>query len=104
MPIANTRLAALELLAEGLEPHDVETVYLAAPDRATHWLALEQQDLDRKIAAMHMHVSQVGDWDAGAMLRQFAAAAAEEARRNGVACEFAEAYVQIALRQPPAAA
>jgi LmbE family N-acetylglucosaminyl deacetylase len=102
MPIANTRLAALELLEEGLEPHDVSTVYLAAPDRATLWLPLEQQDLDRKVAAMQAHASQMAGWDAGGMLRQFAAAAAEEARRNGVECEFAEAYVHIALRQPPA--
>lgn len=102
MPIANTRLAALELLGEGLEPHDVDTVYLAIPDRATTWVPLQQQDLDRKIAAMQAHASQIGGWDAGAMIRQFAVASAEEARRNGVECELAEAYVKISLRQPPA--
>lgn len=101
MPIANTRLAALELLAEGLEPHDVAEVYLAIPDRATLWVPLEQQDLDRKVAAMQAHASQVGNWDAAAMIRQFATATAEQARASGVACELAEAYVRIALRQPP---
>ena len=60
MPIANTRLAALELLDEGLEPHDVMTVYLAIPDKASHWAALEQADLDAKIAAMQAHASQIG--------------------------------------------
>jgi len=102
MPIANTRLAALELLEEGLEPHDVSTVYLASPDRATLWVPLEQQDLDRKVAAMYAHASQVGNWNAAGMLRQFATQAAEEARAQGIECELAERYVRIALRQPEA--
>ena len=102
MPIANTRLAALELLEEGLEPHDVGSVYLAIPDQPTLWVPLEEQDLDRKISAMRAHASQMGNWDAAGMIRGFAAQAAEQARANGVACEFAEAYVRIALRQPEA--
>lgn len=100
MPIANTRLAALELLAEGLEPHDVASVYLSIPDQPTLWVPLEEQDLSRKVAAMQAHASQLGSWDAAAMIRQFAMAAAERARAAGVACELAEAYVQIALRRP----
>jgi LmbE family N-acetylglucosaminyl deacetylase len=99
MPIANTRLAALELLEEGLEPHDVAQIYIASPDRPTHWFALEQQDLDRKIAAMRAHTSQVGDWDAAKMIRDFAVGTAEQARANGVACELAEAYVWINLNR-----
>ena len=102
MPIANTRLAAMELIEEGLEPHDVSTVYLAIPERPTLWVPLEQQDLDRKVEAMRAHVSQVGNWDAAGMIRQFASAAAAEARAQGVECELAEAYVRIALREPPA--
>jgi len=98
MPIANTRLAALELLDQGLEPHDVTTVYLASPERATLWLPLEEADFERKIAALYAHTSQIGDWDARGMLRQFAAAAAQEARANGVECELAEAFVLIQLR------
>jgi LmbE family N-acetylglucosaminyl deacetylase len=98
MPLANTRLAALELLEEGLEPHDVGTVYLAIPDRATLWVPLEEADIERKVAAMSAHTSQLGDWDAAGMLRQFAAAAAEEARAHGVECKLAEAFVCIRLR------
>jgi LmbE family N-acetylglucosaminyl deacetylase len=98
MPLANTRLAALELLDEGLEPHDVSGVYLASPDRPTHWLPVDEQDFDRKIAAMRAHRSQMVGWDAGKMLRDFAVAAAAQAREQGVACELAEAYVYIALR------
>jgi LmbE family N-acetylglucosaminyl deacetylase len=99
MPIANTRLAALELLEEGLEPHDVSAVYLAAPDRATLWMPLEQADMDDKIAAMNAHRSQVGGWDASKMIHDFAHQAAAEARANGVECELAEAFVYIGLNR-----
>jgi LmbE family N-acetylglucosaminyl deacetylase len=99
MPIANTRLAALELLEEELEPHDVGAVYLAAPDRATLWMPLEEAAFERKIAAMRAHTSQIGDWDAAGMLRQFAASAAQEARANGVECELAEPFVYIGLNR-----
>ncbi|HJZ48054.1 MAG TPA: PIG-L family deacetylase, partial [Roseiflexaceae bacterium] len=102
MPIANTRLAALELLEEGLEPHDVGAVYLAVPDRATLWMPLEQADLDQKIAALRAHSSQMGGWDAAKMIRDFAAHAGEEARAGGVECELAEAFVYIALNRQTA--
>jgi LmbE family N-acetylglucosaminyl deacetylase len=97
MPIANTRLAALELLEAGLEPHDVSTVYLAIPDHATLWMPLDEEDLERKVAATRAHKSQMGDWDASKMIREFARQAAQQARDNGVECEFAEAFVRIAL-------
>ncbi|HEU5104094.1 MAG TPA: PIG-L family deacetylase [Roseiflexaceae bacterium] len=102
MPIANMRLAALELLEEDLEPHDVGAVYLAAPDRATLWMPLEPADFDRKIAAMRAHTSQIGDWDATKMLRDFAEQAAAEARANGTDCELAEAFVYIGLNRAAA--
>lgn len=100
MPIANTRLAALELLDEGLEPHDVARVVLAIPEQPTSWAPLAEADLERKIAAMQAHVSQVGGWDAASMIRQFARAGAEAARAAGVDCELAEGFVQIMLRMP----
>ncbi|MFN8568550.1 MAG: hypothetical protein U0Z44_13775 [Kouleothrix sp.] len=69
----------LELLDEGLEPHDVATV-TAIPGTARRWeVPLEPADFDAKIAAMQAHVSQIGGWDAGGMIRQFAVATAEEA-------------------------
>jgi LmbE family N-acetylglucosaminyl deacetylase len=101
MPIANTRLAALELLEQGLEPHDVAAVYLAIPDSPTLWMPLEPIDLDRKIAATRAHASQMGDWDASKMIRDFALQAAEQARANGAACELAEAFVYIGLYRAP---
>ena len=101
MPIANTRLAALELLEEGLEPHDVGAVYLAIPDHATLWMPLEQADMEGKIAAMRAHKSQIGDWDASKMIHDFARQAAQQARDNGVECELAESFVYIGLNRAP---
>jgi LmbE family N-acetylglucosaminyl deacetylase len=101
MPIANTRLAALELLEEGLEPHDVGAVYLAIPDHATLWMPLEQADMDGKIAAMRAHNSQIGDWDASKMIHDFARQAAQQARDNGTECELAESFVYIGLNREP---
>jgi LmbE family N-acetylglucosaminyl deacetylase len=99
MPLANVRLAAPELLAQGLEPHDVGEVYLAAPARATLWAPLAEQDFERKLEAMAAHTSQIGAWDFRGMLRGFAQGAAREARANGVECELAEAFVHINLRR-----
>lgn len=97
MPIANTRLAAMELLDEGLEPHDVRHIYLAAPSRPTLWVPLDNEDMDRKIAMLSAHASQIGGWDYQAMIRSFATQAAAEARAAHVACEFAEGFVFIDL-------
>ena len=100
MPIANTRLAAPELLEEGLEPHDVQDVYLASAAQPTLYVPLEEPDMERKLASMRLHTSQIGDWDFEGMLRGFAAQTAVVARQAGVECEFAEAFVYINLRRP----
>ncbi len=98
MPIANTRLAAPELLAEGLEPYDVPQIYLAAAARPTLWVPLADEDMQRKIAMMGAHASQVGGgWDYKGMLRSFATEAAAQARADGVDCELAEGFVFINL-------
>ena len=98
MPLANTRLAAPELLEEGLEPHDVEMVYLASPVRPTHWMPLAADDMERKIAMMGAHTSQVSSgWDYKGMLTNFASEAARLARENGVECDLAEAFYVVNL-------
>ncbi|GAB4196496.1 MAG: PIG-L family deacetylase [Roseiflexaceae bacterium] len=97
MPIANTRLAAPELLADGLEPHDVTEVYIASPARATLWMPVEPEDLARQVAMMRAHASQIGNWDFEALLRMRASAAAEQARAHGIDCEMAEEYVFVNL-------
>ena len=99
MPTANTRLAALDLEAEGLEPHDVSEVYLSAPTKATVWIPVTEGDMRRQMQALKAHHSQLGDWDAEPMLREWAGRAAEEARENGVECEFAQSFAYVGLRR-----
>lgn len=100
MPLANTRLAAPELLAEGLEPHDVAAVYLAAAEKANHWVPLTEEDAALQIAALRAHASQVGDWDFAPMVREFLTQAAAEARANGIDCQLAEGFRVIRLWRP----
>jgi LmbE family N-acetylglucosaminyl deacetylase len=50
--------------------------------------------IDIKIAALKKHVSQLGDWDPGKMIREWAA---EEAKDHGM--EYAEAYKVLILSE-----
>ena len=103
MPFANTLLAAPELLAEGLEPHDVQEIYLASPDRPTLFVPLEPQDMERKVEAMRAHASQVAQFPQFAqLLGDIARQNGELARASGVECEMAEPFVFINLRRPRA--
>ncbi|HMP40280.1 MAG TPA: PIG-L family deacetylase [Roseiflexaceae bacterium] len=103
MPIANTRLAALELLTEGLEPHDVGDVLRATPAEPNYWLPLREEDLAHKVAIMRAHASQIVQFPG---FEEFILRMAREmgvrASDAGVACDAAEAYTHITLRRPPA--
>lgn len=101
MPLANTRLAAPELTDEGLEPHDVTHVFLAATANPTTWVPLEEADMQAKIAALTEHVTQVGNWPFQEMVRMFAAQGAAGARAAGIECQFAEAFVFVNLDRRP---
>jgi len=100
MPTANTYLSALELIAEGLEPHDVSEIYLSVPVTATVWVPLTAEDLQRKMDALRAHVSQLGDWNPEEMVRDWSAQAAVAAREHGIECEFAEAFAYVRLQAP----
>jgi LmbE family N-acetylglucosaminyl deacetylase len=104
MPTANTLLAAPELLAEGLEPHDVGIVYISSWGNATAWMPLTEGDLQAKIAALREHHSQLAAWDPGEGMREWATHAAATAREHGVVCDLAEGFIRIALRTPEPAA
>ncbi len=92
-PAARDRLTFPELLEEGLEPHNVEEVWLASPGDANRWIDIGAA-IDRKIAAMRLHESQVRDWDdMEDLLRSLAR---EAGRPQGL--EYAEAYRVIAMR------
>lgn len=61
-PDARNPYAHPELLAEGLEPHVVDEVWLMASPRAQ--LAVDiTETIDRKLAALRCHVTQLGDLD-----------------------------------------
>lgn len=100
MPTANTRLSALELIEEGLEPHDVSEIYLSVPVTATVWVPLSGEDLDRKTESLRAHRSQMGDWDPAEQVREWATENAKQAREHGIECEFAESFAYIRLRAP----
>jgi LmbE family N-acetylglucosaminyl deacetylase len=100
MPTANTLLAAPELMAEGLEPHDVSEVYLTSWGEADTWIPLSEEDVERKLAALREHHTQLDDWDGAPMVRDWLGRAAAEAREHGIDCEYAEGFVRIIMRRP----
>lgn len=98
MPTANTLLAALDLLEEGLEPHDVREVYLSAALNPTVWVPLTSEDLETKFAALREHHSQLDGWTGEQRVRDWAADAAQQAREHGIECEFAERFAYVRLQ------
>ncbi len=93
-PAARDRLTFPELLAEGLEPHNVDEVYMAAANAPNCWIDIGGV-IERKIAAMRLHKSQVRNWDGMAeMLRGMSRQAGEP---QGL--EYAETYRYINMRR-----
>jgi LmbE family N-acetylglucosaminyl deacetylase len=82
-----------ELLAEGLEPHKVREVYITSRDNADLWIDISET-IDLKVAALHQHVSQIGDRhdQVDGWVREGAARVAE-----GQDMEYAESYKYIKL-------
>jgi LmbE family N-acetylglucosaminyl deacetylase len=58
-----------ELLAEGFEPwKGLREIYLLGPGGGDHAVDITSS-IDRKVAALQAHHSQVGDWDVESMMR-----------------------------------
>jgi LmbE family N-acetylglucosaminyl deacetylase len=91
-PSAGTRLIFPELLAEGLEPHEVRQVYIHGAERPDTYVDIAET-LDVKLAALRAHKSQMGEWDPAEMLTQWAA---EQGRRRKL--KAAEAYRRMILQ------
>ena len=73
-PDARNPYSYPELLAEGLEPHVVEEVWLMASPRAAQAVDITAT-IDRKIAALRCHASQLADPSGiEEMIREWAAA------------------------------
>jgi LmbE family N-acetylglucosaminyl deacetylase len=90
-PSAGTRLIFPELLAEGLEPHEVGQVYIHGAERPDTWVDIADT-LEVKLAALRAHKSQMGEWDPSDMLTLWAA---EQGRR--VKLKAAESYRRMTL-------
>lgn len=59
-PSAGTRPIFPELLAEGLEPHNVERVYMTLTNHPTHYFDVSSV-YDRKLESLRLHRSQLND-------------------------------------------
>lgn len=93
-PSAGTRPIFPELLVEGYEPHDVDELWIDLTEKPDTWVDITTT-MDRKIAALLCHKSQVGE-DVVPMIKQWAADAGKD---QGYA--FAEGFRVMKLKQEP---
>jgi len=70
-PSAETRLIFPELVDEGLLPHHVGAVFIHGADRPDTWVDIAET-LPLKLAALREHRSQMGEWDPGEMITEWA--------------------------------
>jgi LmbE family N-acetylglucosaminyl deacetylase len=70
-PSAETRLIFPELLVEGLEPHQVQSVFIHGVRRPDTYIDISDT-LPIKLAALREHRSQMGTWDPTDMVTQWA--------------------------------
>ncbi len=71
-PSAGTRFIFPELLEEGLDPHEVKSVFIHGAEDPDTFIDIGGA-FDVKLAALRLHRSQLGDWDPQAMLADWAA-------------------------------
>lgn len=85
-PSAGTRLIFPELLDEGLEPHNVQRLYIHGQTQPNTWVDISST-IETKIAALISHESQKDTHGVEKRIREWAA---EEGRPQGIA--YAEGY------------
>ena len=107
-PAAGNPSAFRDLLAEGLEPHKVQEVwmYFTASQHVNHWVDISGT-IEQKIQALEAHASQLGDWAAnGGLRREMLKWASEAASKNNLPFQYAESFQRIVLEgeQRPAEA
>jgi LmbE family N-acetylglucosaminyl deacetylase len=93
-PAAEMTLLYPDLAAEGLVGHKVDYVFVTFGERANYYVDISDT-IDLKIEALNKHASQLGDWNPGDMLRQWAA---ESGKKVGF--DYAEAFYRISLKSP----
>ena len=91
-PTAAMPLAFVELREEGLEPHRVKEVLVAATADPDTWIDISDT-IDLKIEALRQHANQFPHgWDPGEMIREWAAESGAK-----VNVPYAEAFRRIVL-------
>ena len=85
-PSSETRLIFTDLLREGYEPHKVKRIYIHGAEKADTWVDITST-ISLKVRALKKHKSQLGEWDPGKMLHEWAA---EEGKEKGL--KYAESY------------
>lgn len=96
-PSAGTRLIFTDLLEAGYDPHNVKRVYIHGSEKPDIRVDISGT-IDKKIAALKKHVSQVGEWEE--MEKVIRDWAAEDGREYGM--EYAESYkVMILVEDRP---
>ena len=78
-------------------PHRVRQVYVFGADPPNAWVDVTAT-MERKIAALKQHASQMGDWDPTDMVKEWGA---ESGQEKGLT--YAENYRVITLERPGAA-
>jgi LmbE family N-acetylglucosaminyl deacetylase len=88
-PAAGNRNYFPELLDEGLEPHKIKELYISGTSQADTFVDITPY-IDRKIAALRAHASQMGDWDPEEPIREWAA---KDGQRANPPLEYAEDFL-----------
>ncbi len=85
-PTARDRMTFPELITEGYEPHKVREVYVTGTETPDCWIDISET-IDKKIAALYRHASQVSDPDLPKWIRERGAKVAE-----GQDMQYAECF------------
>jgi LmbE family N-acetylglucosaminyl deacetylase len=88
-PAAGNRNYFPELLAEGLEPHKIKELYISGSSQSDTFVDITST-IDRKIAALRAHASQMGEWDPEKEIKEWAA---RDGQRANPPLEYAEDFL-----------
>lgn len=91
-PTARDRMTFPELIQEGYEPHKVREVYVTGTETPDCWVDITDT-IDKKVAALYRHASQVSDPELPKWIRERAEKVAE-----GQDMQYAECFKVFYLR------
>ena len=91
-PSAGSRLMFVDMLAEGLEPHNVKRLYVHGAEKNDTWVDISET-IHLKVDALRKHVSQIGtEWDVDKEMREWAKETGKKKKMD-----YAEAYKVMML-------